>query len=136
MTTSGATALSCATARALVDVPDINADPDHTRPLLYQLLHHVGGPCAENELDERGVFAQLAHVGSEVAQPQRGVNVAGVDRDKNDAGHRSILRDARKRHGRRALPPTVAPMAAHAACCIFARTPDPARKTRFDTLAA
>jgi hypothetical protein len=71
----------------LAHVPDVNAKTDDARLGRKQSLDNFLGAVLQDELFDLGVFFQLAHVGGEITQAQRGMDVTRVKGGKDDGGH-------------------------------------------------
>jgi len=74
-------------ASDLAHVPDVNAETDDARLRRQQSLDDLLSPVLQSELHDLRVTLQLAHVGGEIAQAQRSMDVARVERSEDDGGH-------------------------------------------------
>ena len=85
----------------VLDVPDVDAEADDQRPSREDALGQRLGRGADDELQQLAARLQRAHVGVQVAQTQRRVAVAGIQRDEQDVGHGARAGGGRWRKGAR-----------------------------------
>ena len=75
----------------LAHVPDVDAKTDHLglaglwhAEQQQQLVGQFDRAAGDGVLAQRGLWPQLAHVGQQIAQAERGVDVLGVERAEHD----------------------------------------------------
>ena len=79
----------------LLDVPDVDTQPDHLWIQRKQRLEQRLGATADDEFDDAGIGAQIViEIGVEITQPQGRVGVAGVERAENERWHAAIIGEA------------------------------------------
>ena len=65
-------------------VPDVNAKTDDGRSVLPQRVHHVLRLAADGEFTQPRLGLQVTHVGQQVTQAQRRMDVFGIQRAQGD----------------------------------------------------
>ncbi len=76
--------------RGFDHVPDVHAQPNHFRLQRQQLFNHAGGRLADHKLTQlrlraKAGAAMQVHVGQQITQPQRSMDVFGVERGQHNA---------------------------------------------------
>ena len=75
------------------DVPDVNTQPENSWLPRENRLGHVDRALGDIELGDLGSRSQFAEVRVQIAQPERGVGVTGVERTQQNLGHAGIIAD-------------------------------------------
>lgn len=68
-------------------VPDVDAQAEDARLQREQRPGDLERPLADCEFRQRAALAQPAQVRAEAAQPERGVQIAGIQRGEDDVRH-------------------------------------------------
>ncbi len=104
---SGRTRLRVATTSVVAaDVPNINAQAEDFWLARQQGLRDVERALVDVELRQGRARLQLAEIGEEIAQPERGVDELRVERGKDDVRHWHHISPHRckRQKGNRAFP--------------------------------
>ena len=75
------------------DVPDVNAKADDLRVLRQQGFDHIERALVDVELDHAGARTQITHIGQQVTQAKRRVNVFRVQGGQDDVHEPFIIID-------------------------------------------
>lgn len=74
------------------DVPDVDAEACDAGVVAEDVFGEVEGSDAKVAFEEGGLILEVAEVGKEVAEPEGGMAIAGVDRGEDDGGHGQRVR--------------------------------------------
>jgi hypothetical protein len=72
-------------------VPDVDAESDDVRLFGQQFVSQLLGGTVDGEFAQAGLSLQMTHIRQQIPQPQRGVDVFGVQRAQQNISHASIM---------------------------------------------
>ena len=69
------------------DIPDVDAQAENARSPRKNRFGNVDRPLRDVELGDLGSRLQITEIGEQIAQPERTVGVAGIQRAQDNVGH-------------------------------------------------
>jgi len=78
----------------LFTIPDIDTQPDNAGIAGQQPLRDIDRPGFKSELVDFCLSLVFSHIGKQAAQSETGVNVAGIDRGKDNLRHIEFMQSA------------------------------------------